>query len=395
MYNIILFDDHSFAHLLPLTFTRPIGELRMGILTIKEKWQKLFEGDYSYLTQAYLSEKYLIRLAGQNLLINGAVLPTQALCSEIRSLEYGEVLMQNDVPIAMYVDDDDVQLIAKNEMPSHLQIRHTKQSFIRIHRPYDIFRYNHLAIEADFELLTRGRTSQPISATNKVLGAEKIFLEEGAMVECSILNATTGSIYIGKEAEIMEGSVVRGALALCEHAALKLSTKIYGATTVGPYSKVGGEVNTSVIFGYSNKGHDGFLGNSVLGEWCNLGADTNNSNLKNNYGEVKLWDYALEDSSLTGLQFCGLIMGDHSKSGINTMFNTGTVVGVSCNIYGGGFPPTFIPSFSWGGSGGFEVYRFEKACEVAERMMERRTIHLSATDRKILEEIYHQEVSSE
>ena len=247
-----------------------------------------------------------------------------------------------------------------------------------------------MALEEDYELLTRGRVSQPIPSSNNVIAAQNIFLEEGAKLEFTTLNASSGPIYIGKDAEIMEGSIIRGPFALCEHATVKLGAKIYGPTTVGPHSKVGGEVNNSVLFGYSNKGHDGFLGNSVLGEWCNLGADTNNSNLKNNYAEVRLWDYNTESFARTGLQFCGLMMGDHSKCGINTMFNTGTVVGVSANIFGSGFPRNFVPSFSWGGNGGFTTYLTKKAFEVAEVVMSRRQIELTDVDKAILEHVFEE-----
>src|SRR5690606_24924204 len=243
-------------------------------------------------------------------------------------------------------------------------------------------------LEDDFELLTDGRRSQPIPATNNIINGQNIFIEEGAKLEFVTLNASFGPIYIGKDAEIMEGSIIRGPFALCEHATVKLGAKIYGPTTVGPHSKVGGEVNNSVIFGYSNKGHDGFMGNSVLGEWCNLGADTNNSNLKNNYAEVRLWDYNTESFARTGLQFCGLMMGDHSKCGINTMFNTGTVVGVSANIFGSGFPRNFIPSYSWGGAAGMTTFKTDKAFEVAREVMKRRNLEFTEQDEKIMEHVF-------
>src|SRR5690606_7840722 len=248
----------------------------------------------------------------------------------------------------------------------------------------DIFSKNTLAIQADFDLLTKGRQSAAIPDSVFCINRKNIFVEEGARLNFASLNASDGPIYIGKNAEIMEGCTIRGPFALCDSSTLKMQTKIYGGTSIGPHSKVGGEVNNSVIFGYSNKAHDGFLGNSVIGEWCNLGADTNNSNLKNNYAEVKLWDYEKEGFANTGLQFCGLMMGDHSKCGINTMFNTGTVVGVSANIFGSGFPRNFIPSFSWGGSGGFTTYNTEKAFEVAKVVMSRRNIEFSDLDAKIL-----------
>jgi UDP-N-acetylglucosamine diphosphorylase/glucosamine-1-phosphate N-acetyltransferase len=256
-------------------------------------------------------------------------------------------------------------------------------------RPWDIWGLNAAELEADFDLLTTGRKSAPVHESCTVIG-DRIFLEEGAKATASILNTTTGPIYLAKNAEIMEGCVVRGGLALGEYSALKLGTKIYGATTLGPHSKVGGEVNNSVILGYSNKGHDGFLGNSALGEWCNIGADTNNSNLKNNYDEVKVWSYVSKRFAKTGQQFCGLIMGDHSKSGINTMFNTGTVVGVSANVYGAGFPRNFIASFSWGGPQGTMEYKIDKALDTANRMMQRRGLAVDEVEQEILQSVYEQ-----
>jgi UDP-N-acetylglucosamine diphosphorylase/glucosamine-1-phosphate N-acetyltransferase len=261
---------------------------------------------------------------------------------------------------------------------------------MRIENTWDIFSKNDAAIREDFELITEGRHSQSIPKSVNVISPENIFIEEGAKLEFVTLNASTGPIYIGKNAEIMEGSVIRGPFALCESGRVKLATKVYGATTVGPHSVIGGEVNNSVLFGYSNKGHDGFLGNSVLGEWCNIGADSNNSNLKNNYEEVRLWSYETEGFAKTGLQFCGLMMGDHSKCGINTMFNTGTVVGVSTNIFGSGFPRNFVPSFSWGGSAGFTTYLTSKAFQTAKIVMARRNVEFSEQDAKILEHVFEE-----
>jgi len=258
----------------------------------------------------------------------------------------------------------------------------------RIIRPYHIFSLNEVEIQSDFDLLTEGRKSIPLSDTNTIINSEKIFIEEGASVECAILNAKTGPIYVGKDAVIMEGSAIRGPLAMCEGAVLKMGSKIYGATTLGPYSKVGGEVSNSVLIGYSNKGHEGFLGNSVIGEWCNIGADTNISNLKNNYDEVKLWSYDEQRFLKTGLQFCGLIMGDHSKTGINTMFNTGTVVGINANIFGSGYPRNYVPSYAWGGAQGFKTYLLKKALETAEKVMARRNLTLTEEDKKILEHVF-------
>ncbi len=383
--NIILFDDEQRVHLLPLTYTRPAADLRIGILTIREKWEKYFELSSSSLTEAYLQEKYPLFTQQDNLLINGRVLPDADLMERIKKLEHGQSLTKGNLFIAVRLNEKELPAFNPHASLYH-QFDYEGDPMV-IQYPWDIFSKNAETLEADFDLITAGRISAPLSATNTLIG-DRIFAEEGAKAECAILNSTTGAIYLGKDSEVMEGSVVRGGLALCEHAALKLSTKIYGATTVGPHSKVGGEVNNSVILGYSNKGHDGFLGNSVIGEWCNLGADTNNSNLKNNYAEVKLWSYARKGFARTGLQFCGLIMGDHSKCGINTMFNTGTVVGVSANIFGAGFPRNFIPSFSWGGAQGFETFALNKANEVAEKMMERRHIAFNDTEKNLMKYLF-------
>ncbi len=389
MDNIILFDDSSRDALLPLTFTRPVCDLRVGILTIREKWQKMLSGKISFITQDYLSEQFPIHYEDENLVINGSVLPSPQLCRLIRQLEQNEALLKDGELIAAKMNRKQFEHLMKEdediEELSGFEVGETP--FLKINHLWDIFLYNDEAIRQDFALLTEGRTSQPISASNQVLGAENIFLEEGAKVECATLNATTGPIYLAKDSEIMEGSLVRGGLALCEGAILKLGTKIYGATTIGPYSKVGGEVSNSVLIGYSNKGHDGYLGNSVIGEWCNLGAGTNNSNLKNNYAEVRVWNYTTNSFAKTDQQFCGLIMGDHSKCGINTMFNTGTVVGVFANVFGAGFPRNFIPSFAWGGARGFSTYTVNKAFEVAERVMARRKKEFGPLQQQVLTKV--------
>lgn len=385
--NYILFDDKSWDNLLPLTFTKPVCEIRVGIYTIKEKWENHLNQNVTYLTKDYLSHKYCLKTEAENILINGSVFPNLQLIDKISSLKNGEALLKNDQLIALKCNQKEISDFNYNNYIKYKSIEYL-HDIIKINWPWEIFSFNGLAIEYDFAWATKNRKSQPISSTNNILGKENIFVEEGAQLEFTTLNANTGPIYIGKDAEIMEGSMVRGPFVLCEHSTLKLGTKIYGPTTIGPHSKVGGEVNNSVIFGYSNKAHDGFLGNSVIGEWCNLGADTNNSNLKNNYAEVRLWNYETEKFINTGLQFCGLIMGDHSKCAINTMFNTGTVVGVSANIFGEGFPRNFVPSFSWGGAHGFTIYSLEKALEVAEKVLARRNIKLSEDDKDIMSTIF-------
>ena len=384
--NVILFDfEKSRKNLLPLTYTRPISEIRIGILTIKEKWDKALNTNASYFTTEFLSRKFPLIHKSNSLLINGSLCPKNDLISEIKKLKPQQALLQNNELLALVGDVKDIDTLNNFEK---IEFNGT---ILMIKNVWDIFQKNSDAIKLDFELLTRNKISQPLSNTVTVIGnSSLIFLEEGAKAEACIFNTSSGPIYLAKDSEVMEGSAVRGPFALGEHSALKLNTKIYGATTIGPHCKVGGEVNNSVVFGFSNKAHDGFLGNSVIGEWCNLGADTNNSNLKNNYANVKLYNYLQNKMIDSGLQFCGLIMGDHSKSGINTMFNTGTVVGVGANVFGGGFPPTHIPSFCWGGSNGFETYLLNKFFETAEKVYERRSLSLNSIEKEILENIFNQ-----
>lgn len=381
--NYILFDGPARNQLLPFTYTRPVAEIRVGILTIREKWEQYLDTTTTTITEEYLSDKYPMVELEENILINASFCPTPQLVELILGLKENQAIFKEEDVIAFFTkesqEDIDLETFEAIEF---------NDDCVKIEHTWDIFSKNAEAIALDFEFLTHNRQSEPIPASNNVIAPENIFIEEGATLEFTTLNASSGPIYIGKNAEIMEGSVVRGPLALCDNATLKLGSKIYGATTIGPFCKVGGEVNNSVLMGYSNKGHDGFLGNSVLGEWCNIGADSNNSNLKNNYAEVKLWDYDTERFAKTGLQFCGLMMGDHSKCGINTMFNTGTVVGVNVNIFGSGFPRNFVPSYSWGGSAGFTTYKTDKAFEVAEVVMSRRGIEFSEQDKAILEFVF-------
>ncbi|HSY77242.1 MAG TPA: GlmU family protein [Bacteroidia bacterium] len=380
--NYILFDDIIVReHLLPLTFTRPVCDIRIGILTIREKWEHELRQKISVKTEEYLSVKYPEQISkkDENIWINGSVLPSDTLISAIKKLKANEAIASGNTIIVSKWKDKNVKLI-----------QWKGDKLFRVERLWDIFSKNEQTIEEDFARLTKGKKSAKVSSTNTLIG-KKVFIEKGAKLECAILNSTSGPIYIGKNAEVMEGAILKGPIAIGDESVIKAGAKIYGPTTVGPHSKIGGEVNNSVIFGYSNKGHDGFLGNSVIGEWCNLGADTNNSNLKNNYSEVKLWDYAEDKPVSTKLTFCGLIMGDHSKCGINTMFNTGTVVGVSANIYGGNFPPKFIPSFSWGGAEGFTTYEFDKASETAERVFERRHKKFDKTEKAILAKVFNLE----
>ncbi len=386
--NYILFEDHSRKELMPFTYTRPVSEIRFGILKITEKWEKQLKSSVSFQTEEYLQGKYAKKYTKgkPNVWINGKVCPDAVLVKEINSLNENEVLIHHKTVIAANTGKGEYFDSEKSD--AKFKFKESKSHPLIVNFIWDIFSKNALAIAADFELVTKGKKSAPLSKSNTHIGKGKIFIEKGASVEATIINTNNGNVYIGKDAVVMEGCLIRGPFAMGEHAELKMGAKIYGATTLGPYSKVGGEVNNSVIFGYSSKAHDGFLGNSVLGEWCNLGADTNNSNLKNNYGNVKLWNYAQQEMIDTGLQFCGLFMGDHSKCGINTMFNTGTVVGVNANIFGGDFPINFIRSFSWGGAEEFVDYKLEKALSVAEKVMARRNIPLTDEDKKILTQIH-------
>jgi len=378
--KIVLSDNGLHKNFRPLTLTRPIAELRFGILTIKETWEKLFleckiNPDFFYETEEYLGEKYSVDSI-YDLKIASNIKPTLDIVNQILELEKNESLYVNFKWVATNG--------TKEESKKNLEIN----DLIYITQVWDLYQKNDQALLLDFKLLIKNKISQPISTSNTVINPINIFIEEGAIVECSILNASNGPIYIGKNAVIMEGCMIRGAFALLDNATLKMGAKIYGATTIGPHCKVGGEVSNSLFHGYSNKGHDGFLGNSVVGEWCNFGADTNSSNLKNNYGKLKIYDYSIQELQQTEIMFCGVLMGDHSKTGINTMLNTGTTVGVSANIFGGDFPPKYIPSFTWGGFKASPKFKLDKAFEVAKNMMSRRKIALSEKDKKILTYIF-------
>lgn len=383
--NYILFDGKVRDALLPFTYTRPVADIRIGILTIREKWEKRLGFTTTTLTEAYLEEKYPIIEMEQNILINASFLPTDALVTQIKNLKENEVIFKDDEIVAFFSNES--QEIENFDNFTQINF---EEELIQIKNTLDIFSKNAQAIQQDFDFITAGRTSAKIPTTVHCFNKENIFVEEGATLTLASLNATNGPIYIGKNALIMEGVMIRGSFALCENSVVKMGAKIYGGTTIGNNSKVGGEINNTVIFGNSNKGHEGYLGNAVLGEWCNIGADTNNSNLKNNYAEVKLWSYETGRFAKTGLQFCGLMMGDHSKCAINTMFNTGTVIGVSANIFGSGFPRNFIPSFAWGGSGGFTVYQMNKVKEVAKIVMKRKGVEFDAKEERILTHIFEE-----
>ncbi|WP_299536143.1 GlmU family protein [Ulvibacterium sp.] len=381
--NYVLFDGDVRNHLLPFTFTRPVADIRIGILTIREKWERYLGTITSSRTEDYLQEKFPLVLQEENIFINASFLPNTELANLVKGLERNEAIYLKDEIIAYCAN----QIRQGTELYTLKKVAFEGE-VLRVERTWDIFSKNGEALKADFDFLTKGRKSAPISHTNQLIHPENIFLEEGATVEYSILNAKEGPIYLGKDSEVWEGNLIRGAFALCNNAVVKMGAKIYGPTTVGPYGKVCGEISNSVIFGYSSKGHEGYLGNAVLGEWCNIGADSNNSNLKNNYAKVRLWNYATERFERTGLQFCGLMMGDHSKTAINTMFNTGTVIGVNSNIYVPGFPRNFIPSFSWGGASGFSTYLPRKAFEAAKVMMARRHVEFDEKEANILNHVF-------
>lgn len=390
--NLILFDSDARNHLLPLTATRPMGELRLGILTLREKWERRMRASASYITQDYLQEKYPIHIESENLVINSGIVPTDKLCRRIADLGISEALIDKGELVAARLNEDQFEQLLEDEEVESLQGLDVDESIelTYLRHLWEITRLNERAIRDDFALLTQGRKSESVSPSNRLIGPiQNIFLEEGVKMECCILNVTNGPIYIGKNAEVMEGSILRGPVTIGAEAMVKMGAKIYGPTTIGPGCRAGGEITRSILSANSNKGHEGYLGDSVLGEWCNLGADTNNSNLKNNYAEVKLWNYETERFEKTGQQFCGLFMGDHSKCGINTMFNTGTVVGVFANIYGAGYPRQFVPDFAWGGAeSGYRNYRFEDVCATAEAVMSRRNQPFTDLEKAVLYHVY-------
>lgn len=380
---LLTFYDRSdtWQKMLPLTFTRPVCDIRVGILKIHEKWARLLKAENTaFRTERYLDEAFP-QPARKSLTLWGNVLPSEELLLKVKSLQEDEVIIHNEIVIAGFFEPKEKIEIANRKCTELSEVR--KMDF-----PWDIFGINESEIKRDFKLLTEGRPSMPIDDAHTITYGTDVFLEQGAKVRSAILNAESGPIYLGKNAEVQEGAIIRGPFSLGNDSVVKMGAKIRGGCTIGPFSKAGGEISNAVLQGFANKGHDGFLGNSVIGEWCNLGADTNNSNLKNNYTNVKMWDYASKRFKDTGLQFCGLIMGDHSKCGINTMFNTGTSIGVFANIFGSGFPRNIIPSFAWGGASGFSTYQTKKAFDTAELVMQRRGKTLSDADKGILSHIF-------
>ncbi|GLU54254.1 putative sugar nucleotidyl transferase [Dyadobacter frigoris] len=391
MRSIILFDDPTIRlQLLPFTYTRPVAGIRCGIWTIAEKWSKWLKSEISYQTESHLRHRFPLIKSEDNFYINGALCPDASLIEAIEKLSPESVLLSKENEILAVRTSSPDWTPAANSII--LDKHYYEEPIILIRQVWDIFLNNGAQIKADFAKITAAKQSAKLTDPfTFCYNPENIFIEEGALIKAAILNAENGPIYIGKNASIQEGAIIQGPFAIGESSVLAQGAKIRPNTTVGPFCKVGGEVSNCVIFGYSNKGHDGYLGNSVLGEWCNLGANTNNSNLKNDHTAVKLHSYITGKPESTGLLFCGLFMGDYSKAGISTMFNTGTVVGVSVNVFGAGFQSKHIPSFSWGGNAeGFTEYRFEKAIAVAKDTVSRRGIKFDETDEKIVKQVFDQ-----
>ncbi len=394
--NCILLDPKNTSHLWPLTQTRPISDLRIGILCLQEKWKRYLNANTSHLCNSSIEKVFPIQIESDNVIISGNAIPDQSLVDKIKQLSHSSILVnsKNEIIVARLNQSETISFIENYKTDSLSQYLSTFNIYSidnikTLQHPWQIFQWNGEEIQKDFDLITKGRNSEPLDSSNQILG-NNIFIEKNASIQCSILNTNTGPIYIGEGAEVMEGSIIRGPFALCDHASTKLGTKIYGPTTIGPQCKIGGEVNNTVFHSNSNKAHDGFIGNAVIGEWCNIGADSNNSNLKNTYAEVKLWNYATNNFARTGSIFCGLIMGDHAKCGINTMFNTGTVVGVGANVFGSGFPRQFIPDFAWGGASGFSTFKFKEFMETAKAVMSRRSQELSLEQIELLQKIYNE-----
>jgi UDP-N-acetylglucosamine diphosphorylase/glucosamine-1-phosphate N-acetyltransferase len=394
--NIILSDRFTWSYLLPLTHTRPVADIRIGLRTIKEKWEEFCSGNISYQTETYLAPKYPILCEENNLIINASLLPETDIVNHINTLQDNEALYFENHFLAARIsqkinDPEDLSVLLSSckTVPYHPTI--PPQLLLR---PWNILTLLTKETLSDIHFLSHNRVSQKLSDTNRIIGGHPVFVEEGAKAECAVFNTTNGPIYLGKNSEVMEGSLIRGPFALGEGSTVNMGAKIYGPVAVGPKCKIGGEIKGTQFFGNANKGHEGFVGDSIIGEWCNLGADTNTSNLKNNYLPVRVWSYVEEKFVDTGLQFCGLIMGDHSKTGINTMFNTGTVTGAYCNIFGEGYPRNFIPSFTWGGGSGFQTHPLKKALETATIVFARRNVLLTEEDKDIAGAINEQTAHS-
>lgn len=394
--NLVLFDNNYRSGMLPLAFTRPQAAIRIGILTVKEKWEVWTKASASYLVDDVLSQKFAANIQDDNVFISASVLPDAELVNAVCQLEKGQALVKEGLLIAVRASEFSVQEAQANALEK-FEVVNFEGEFVLLDKIYKLIPHNQAQIKSDFKVLTRDRQSQAIDETVTVVGLNKnpelihqIFIEEGAEVEYCSLNPKEGPIYIGKNAKIWEGAMMRGPIAIGESVHISMGAKILPGATIGPWSKVGGEVSNSVITGYSNKVHDGYLGDSILGEWCNLGADTNTSNLKNDFAMVKLWDYSAGRFGKTGLQFCGLVMGDYSRCAINTAFNSGTVVGVGSNIFGSGFPRNFVPSFVIGGPQGYRINGLKAVVNTGAKAMARRNVEMSEQDEQILEAVFEQ-----
>lgn len=388
--QVVLFDDHLRSAFLPLVYTRPLAELRFGIRTLSEQWMDMLGGDQAFLTEPYLYSCFQAQdQQKERLFINARLIPDYRLAGELRQIADRMALRAGDQLLAVKVpaNEDVPDYHALLDYPATAPENDLQFSFLQ--HLTDLFRFNEGAIHEEIKRVTYGMISAAIDPTNTVIGdPEDVFIAEEAIIEGAWLNVRKGPVYIGQGAHVQEGSTVIGPCTIGAHTTVKPLTRVGGASTIGPWCKIGGEVSNSIFQGYSNKGHDGYVGNSIIGEWCNLGADTNTSNLKNNYGPISIFNYQERKPVNTGLTFCGLLMGDHSKSAINTMFNTGTVCGVSANVFGGGFPPGFIPSWSWGGGDGLTTYDLEKSLETAHRMMGRRNVELDTDTEQMLRHIF-------
>lgn len=387
MRNFILFDDTNRHFLYPFTIARPVSSLRIGILTIAEKWNLLLGSETSCLTEPFLQEKYNVKAGKDNILINAAFLPNAKLIEKILLLNPDQALVKDDHPIAVRLTAENLHNFSLGLYEKITSIEF-EESVNQITNSWDILKINKEEIEKDYSILTSGSSSQALSSTNTVLG-NKLFIEKGAAIEGTFFDTRKGAVYVGENACIMPGTIIEGPVAICNNATIKMGTHLYAGTTIGMWCKAGGEISNSILSAYSAKAHDGYLGDSILGEWCNLGAGTITSNLKNNYELVKSWSYSDKRFVNTGLQFLGLLMGDHSKSGIHTMFNSGTTVGMACNVFGDGYQRNFIPSFSWGGTAGFRKHKINEVIETARSVFKRRNMELSESEKQILIQTFH------
>ncbi|HAJ98756.1 MAG TPA: glucose-1-phosphate thymidylyltransferase [Bacteroidales bacterium] len=390
--NYILFSDNARNQMLPFTFTRPLADIRLGIFTIRQRWEMYLGSKTSTLTQDYLSRRFPLVKGIDNTLINASILPDAKLIAAIQALLPNQTLVQNELLIAYRVGENDMEgdHVGSDGFENIEPVEYA-ETLSRVSHLMDIVNLINNSINHDYALITKGRTSMPIPEHVRVIAPENVFVEEGAKLEMAMINASEGPVYLGKKSHVMDGAILRGPLVLCDNSTIKLGAKIYGNTVIGPHCKVGGEVSDSLFFGYSNKGHDGFLGHSVIGEWCNIGADTNTSNLKNNYSAVRLWSYVENGFTNTRQTFCGTFMGDYAKCGINTMFNTGTVVGVGAQIFGAGYMKNYIPSFTFGGPSGYSTVDIEKVLATERLTHARRGLELSAEEEEILRSLYHQD----